>query len=247
MSFPSPTVSVQVYVAPGASPDSGGRRAIGAVRDTGAGIIAAVHLWSGKQSKSLPRVCTHEGEPINQCMFAHSLEVKFIICTSYTSKPLQHEKYIQRAAAYSRKTPIYIIACYLFSTQKALEIHVFVSANVCYLRLRLLTTPRCRCLRAKKWQAVNCVPVLTPCAMSACSSSSLWCRIDQRRGTLVKITKEKEMEDTMLIAGSGTTDSLSAKNNILLFFVTLSQSVSLLFRSLSSVAEMQQWLQGRKF
>lgn len=59
----------------------------------GAGIIAAVHLWSGKQSNPLPCVCAcvfmYEGET-RRCVFANTFGVKFIIRTSCTPKPLKN-------------------------------------------------------------------------------------------------------------------------------------------------------------
>lgn len=81
-------------------------------------------------------------------------------------------------------------------------------------------------LEAKKWQPVNCVPILTPLSASACPSPSLWCCLDQS-STLAKITKESEMEYTMLLADWRAMASRSAKLLLFLPFVSPSQSVSL--------------------
>lgn len=64
--------------------------------------------------------------------------------------------------------------------------------------------------------------------MSACPSSSLWCWLDQRSSTLAKITRESEMEDTMLLTDWWTTASLSAKNCPPFSFLCLSFSIFLI-------------------
>lgn len=102
-------------------------------------------------------------------------------------------------------------------------VHVLCALYLCHPRhlplLHLTNSSAMLSLEAKKWQPVNCVPILTPPSASACPSPSLWCCLDQS-STLAKITKESEMEYTMLLADRRAMASHSAKLCLFLPFVS---------------------------
>lgn len=129
-----------------------------------------------------------------------------------------HKNYIyipsQKAAKHFGKN-IKLHHCVFFGRSNIIK-HVCVLYLCHPLRLPLLHLTSCSTmlsLEAKKWQPVNCVPILSPLSASACPSPPLWCCLDQS-STLAKITKESEMEYTMLLADWWAMASHSAKTPV---------------------------------
>lgn len=133
-------------------------------------INAAVHLWSGKQSNPFLCVCAQGSKYVFVCVFLELNSLFVHRALRNHSKMPQHEKYMPGAATNSRKTPIYIIACYLFNTpKKALDICVDAR-----YRLPLRHQANCSASELKVTSRQLCSRVNSPpVSMTVCPSSSL--------------------------------------------------------------------------